>query len=93
MTLLRAKYLAWTSCSLLMVFPGSARAQDPPAGTGTGVEQASAGATELDGQGSFATTDQDFASHEESVDTTELTLTGGGSSALEMRTRLQSPPQ
>ena len=52
----------------------TALAQDPPAGTGTGVAQASSGSTELDGQGSF----QAVQEPAEGDDATELSISSGG---------------
>ena len=49
-------------------------AQDPPAGTGTGVAQATSGNTELDGQGSF----QKVKEPAEADDATDVSLSTGG---------------
>lgn len=60
-----------------LIVPSVAFAQDPqpPAGAGTGVDQATSGNTELGGQGSFQTAE---APPEESEDATELNLSAGG---------------
>jgi putative salt-induced outer membrane protein len=69
--------LTITTLTLLSLTPATAWAQDP-AGTGTGVEQATSGSTELDGQGSFQTAEQQGDSGEESMDATELNVAAGG---------------
>jgi putative salt-induced outer membrane protein len=63
-------------CAFVVVSlaPALAFAQDPPAGTGTGVAQASSGSSELEGQGSFQTA----AEPAEGDDATELTTSAGG---------------
>jgi putative salt-induced outer membrane protein len=57
-----------------LLLPDEAWAQDP-AGTGTGVAQASSGATELDGQGTHAAAERNAA---DVTDATELTTSAGG---------------
>lgn len=69
--------------TLLLLASGSASAQDPavPAGT-TGVQApATSGATEIDGQGKFATAENPVeaeAVEEEDTDVTDLTVSAGG---------------
>lgn len=58
-----------------LTLPSIALAQDPPAGAGTGVDQATSGNQELGGQGSFQTAEMPA---EESDDATELSLSAGG---------------
>src|SRR5690606_20394992 len=61
--------------ALTCLMPALAWAQDPPAGTGTGVDQATSGNAEIDGQGKFTAAE---APDEESNDATELSISTGG---------------
>lgn len=72
---MRTLSLSAALAALICLAPASAWAQDPPAGTGTGVDQASSGNKEIDGQGKFTAAK---APDEESDDATEVSLSTGG---------------